>query len=449
MGRVLTALFEADAGARDFLLTENAAARARVEEAVGRLPADFEMLDATLSEAGVRESFETMKQLVDEELAVLRRIVPGPPPGEPVTADRAMLDASGSNLARLRAIVEDIQERHGALAAAEVRRDELTGTLLLWGLLLGSVVCAVGGFGAAIVVAGSVSRRARILARNADRLARGDALHSPPPGEDEIGQLDLRFREAASQLRARELELSRRTAQLEAANRELEAFSYSVSHDLRAPLRAIRGFSEVLDESSRGRLNATARDALRRVRAGAERMDALIDALIDLSRVTTTELKRESVDLSATSREIFEELPRHDHAEPIDIEVELNLTAEADPRLLRIALQNLIDNAVKYTARTPRPRIEVGSGPNGRARVFVVRDNGAGFSMQHADRLFSPFERLHPEQEFQGTGIGLAVVERVVRRHGGRVWAESTAGAGAAFFFTLEPEPAAEIETRD
>ena len=437
--RVVASLLDAESGARDYLFTDNPGARARYEAAIGRLDDELTSLEQALAVVGLGESFAPFQETADSEIHLLGRLVDGPSPDDPPIGDRVALDRSVEYIAALSAMADELQKRHAAATADEIFRGELSSALLLWGLLVGSTVCAGGGIAVAMIVASSVSRRVRILAKNADRLARGGTQHSPPPGEDEIGQLDRRFREAAHELRRREHELRQRSLELEAANRELEAFSYSVSHDLRAPLRVSVGFSEILETSSRRRLNATGRDALQRVRTAARRMDTLIDALIDLSRLTTGELKRQPVDLTRKSREIVDELSRHEGPSALDVDVEPNLTAEADPRLVRTALQNLIDNAVKYTARTPRPRIEIGSMPNGHARVFYVRDNGVGFSMQHAGRLFNPFQRLHSEGEFEGTGIGLAVVRRVVERHGGRVWAESSPGAGAAFFFTLEP----------
>jgi len=438
--RLLTSLLDADAGARDFVLTDNTAARARYDAALAELPEEMAALDATLKAVGFAASLPPLRELVDAEIAVLHRLVDGAGPRGRTMTEREAMARSTEHLTALRTMTSELQNRHAEAAAAELFRGELTGTLLLWGLLVGSAVCAACGFAAATLVAGSVSRRVHILGKNADRLARGETLHSPPLGDDEIGRLDRRFREAARQLRERERELRERTVALEAANRELEAFSYSVSHDLRAPLRAIVGFSEILDTRARRRLGTTGRDALDRVRVAARRMETLIDALIDLSRLTAREVERQPVDITTESREIVDELSRRDSAREMDVEVEQDLTADADPHLVRTALQNLIDNAMKYTGRTPRPRIEIGSTPNGHATVFYVRDNGVGFSMQHAGRLFTPFQRLHPERDFEGTGIGLAVVRRVVERHGGRVWAESSPGAGAAFFFTLEPE---------
>jgi PAS domain S-box-containing protein len=247
------------------------------------------------------------------------------------------------------------------------------------------------------------------------------------------------YRLAMDQLAAANHALAEQAAQLEASNRELEAFSYSVSHDLRAPLRAIDGFAQVIDEDQANRLDQHGRDALRRVRAAAQRMGTLIDELLNLSRLSRMDMARESVDLSALASGVLTELGEREPDRCPDVRVQPGLAADGDPRMLRIALQNLLDNAWKYTGRTAGPRIEVGERSQGQTRVFYVRDNGAGFDMRYAARLFGAFQRLHSEREFQGTGVGLATVQRVVRRHGGEIWAEAAPNAGATFFFTLGP----------
>jgi light-regulated signal transduction histidine kinase (bacteriophytochrome) len=228
-----------------------------------------------------------------------------------------------------------------------------------------------------------------------------------------------------------------RTAELEIANRELEAFSYSVSHDLRAPLRAMDGFSMALLEDCAGKLDQTAQDHLRRIRAGSQRMAELIDDLLNLSQVIRTEMRHERVDLTVMAEEIGAELRRLQPDREVNLVVAPTLVADADPRLLRLALYNLLDNAWKFTARRTPACIEVGAREQDGGRVFWVRDNGAGFDMAYAGRLFGAFQRLHSTQEFEGTGIGLAIVQRIIQRHGGRVWAEGAVGQGATVYFNL------------
>lgn len=228
-----------------------------------------------------------------------------------------------------------------------------------------------------------------------------------------------------------------RTAQLETANRELEAFSYSISHDLRSPLRAIDGFAHILQEDYADKLDASGIDYLNRVRDGALRMSELIDALLGLSHLNRAVLVAGNFDLSAMAREIGVQLAANAPLRAVDLVIAPGVTAWGDERLLRVALTNLLDNAWKYTGKTPHARVEFGATLIDHERVFFVRDNGAGFDMQFAGKLFGPFQRLHNVLDFPGSGIGLATVARIIHRHGGRIWAESAAEQGATFFFTL------------
>jgi len=231
--------------------------------------------------------------------------------------------------------------------------------------------------------------------------------------------------------------LRRYASQLEAANHELEAFSYSVSHDLRAPLRSLDGFSQALLEDYHDRLDDTGRDFLQRVRAASQRMATLIDDLLSLSRVTRGELQVREVDLSALAGAAAAELQKSDPEREVSFTIAPDLVVRADPGLLRIVLQNLLANAWKFTGKCPRARVEVGSMAHDGRRAFFVRDDGAGFDMAYAAKLFGAFQRLHASDEFPGSGIGLATVQRIIHRHGGQVWAEGTPGRGATFYFTL------------
>ncbi len=235
-------------------------------------------------------------------------------------------------------------------------------------------------------------------------------------------------------------DLRRQAAEVYAANKELEAFSYSVSHDLRAPLRSMAGFSQSLLEDYHDTLDAEGQGFLKRICRGAQRMGQLIDDMLSLSRVTRTEMSYETVDLSAMVSEITTELQQGEPDRKVEVSVEEGLAETGDAELLRIALENLLANAWKFTAKHPTARIEFSaSSPNGDTRVYCVRDDGAGFDMAYAGKLFGAFQRLHGA-EFPGTGIGLATVQRVVRRHGGSVWAEGTPEEGATFYFTLQTQ---------
>jgi signal transduction histidine kinase len=229
-----------------------------------------------------------------------------------------------------------------------------------------------------------------------------------------------------------------RTAQLEYTNGELEAFCYSVSHDLRAPLRAIDGFSQALVEDFSQQLPEEAKRYLARVRSSTQRMAQLIEDLLNLSRVSRGELLRQEVDVGDLARKVVADLQLRDAERKVEVTVWDEMRANADGRLLRAALENLIGNAWKFTAKAEHARIEVGALRDAGLSTFFVRDNGAGFDMAYADKLFGAFQRLHSVNEFQGTGIGLATVQRIVHRHGGRIWADAKPGKGAVFFFTLE-----------
>ena len=226
--------------------------------------------------------------------------------------------------------------------------------------------------------------------------------------------------------------------QLAVANKELEAFSYSVSHDLRAPLRSIDGFSEALTEDYAGVLDAEGNSYLQRIRSAAQRMAQLIDDLLDLSRVSRAEMRREEVDLTGTAEAIAAELRTTEPERQASLLIQPGLTATGDPRLLRVVLENLIGNAWKYTAKRSTARIEMGSTCHEGKAAYFVRDDGAGFDMAYAGKLFGAFQRLHGMNEFPGTGIGLATVQRIIHRHGGRVWAEAAVDQGATFYFTLQ-----------
>lgn len=238
-------------------------------------------------------------------------------------------------------------------------------------------------------------------------------------------------------LRSLAAELERRvearTAELTAVNKELESFTYSVSHDLRAPLRAISGYASILLDDYGDRLDDEGRRMLRRQVDAAGRMEGLIGDLLHYSRLGRGELERIDFDFSRLAKEVGDEIASRDWGVPVHIEVEPGMRMNGDLRLLRTVIQNLIENGVKYS--TPKGEARVTVGREGEA--FVVRDQGIGIDMRHADKLFQPFERLHRASEFPGTGIGLANVRKVVERHGGKVWAESAPDEGSAFFFTI------------
>lgn len=232
-------------------------------------------------------------------------------------------------------------------------------------------------------------------------------------------------------------QLENRVEEAGAANRELEAFCYSVSHDLRTPLRSIDGFSMALIEDYGDLLDETGRDYMHRVRTATQRMARLIDDLLNLSRVSRTEMNQERVDLSAIATAIVEDIREREPSRNCVITIQPGLEASGDPALIGIVMENLLNNAWKYTARKAEPRIEFAAAEHEGRRIFHVKDNGAGFDMAYADKLFAPFQRLHRQDEFEGSGVGLATVQRILHRHGGHAWAEAAVDQGATIFFTV------------
>jgi len=255
---------------------------------------------------------------------------------------------------------------------------------------------------------------------------------------DEIGELSKSFDAMTRSLRESFAKIEHSNHDLAALNEELEAFSYSVSHDLRGPLRSMDGFSLVLIEDYGDKLDEEGKDALQRIRAASQRMGELIDDLLRLSQVTRAELNVTRVDLSAMAREIADAIDREQSGRSVEWAIEPGLSVRADPALMRIAMLNLLQNAWKFTGRTDSPVIRVGALERDAKTVYFVADNGVGFDMAHADRLFGAFQRLHHVGDFPGTGVGLAIVQRIIRRHDGEIWAEAKEGEGATFFFNVK-----------
>jgi signal transduction histidine kinase len=268
------------------------------------------------------------------------------------------------------------------------------------------------------------------------------ALRLPSPAHLEATNADLQRQiiersQAEKEVERQRLELAQSNAELMAANAELESFSYSVSHDLRAPLRAIDGFSHALLEDCTDGLDDEGKVYLSRIRAATQRMGSLIDDLLELSRLSRTAMQTQTLNISALARSIAVDLQHEQPERQIDLRVQDGLIASADLGLIRVALENLLSNAWKFTSKRTSALIEFGQAEVNGVLAFFVRDDGAGFNPAYADRLFGAFQRLHGITEFSGTGIGLATVQRIVHRHGGHIWAESAVDRGATFYFTL------------
>jgi signal transduction histidine kinase len=292
----------------------------------------------------------------------------------------------------------------------------------------------------------SVSQPIREIAAAASLIAAGDLSQDIAPGDqaDEIGLLAKAFRQMVASLREMTGDLERRvlqrTAQLDAANKELEAFSYSISHDLRAPLRAIDGFSRMIEEDCADQLDNEGRRLLSVVRGSARRMGNLIDDLLAFSKFGRQSINAVDIDMAAMAREVCAEIQGAHSGAAVAFDISLLPTAQADRPLLRQVWVNLLSNAAKYSSARDNPTVQVSGEETERELTYRVRDNGAGFDMKYYARLFGVFQRLHTDAEFSGTGVGLAIVQRIIVRHGGRVWAEGEVGVGATFFFSL-PRP--------
>ncbi|MBA56512.1 MAG: histidine kinase [Pseudomonadales bacterium] len=284
------------------------------------------------------------------------------------------------------------------------------------------------------------------LAQTATSIAnnRDFSLRAAKTSDDEIGQMVDAFNEMLTAIQQRDQELQshktqleskveERTAELQAANQELEAFSYSVSHDLRSPLRAIDGFSQALLEDYADQLDSAALGYLERVRMASQRMGTLIDSMLWLSRVTRQEIVTRTVNFSLMCEEVVQDIQDRDPSRQVKVTVQPEMSMRCDSRLMRLVISNLVDNAFKYTLKVAAPEVSIGC----KEGIYYVKDNGAGFDMRYSDKLFGVFQRLHSKDEFEGTGVGLATVARVIQRHGGDIWAESEVNRGATFFFTV------------
>jgi two-component system, sensor histidine kinase len=335
--------------------------------------------------------------------------------------------ASRETITRLRALNDrfTVVENHFSATLGEASR--WTARTLTVLLVAGSLALTGLSVLAALLISGRIAGGIRELAEAAARAGQGDLSARIPAGsDDELGMLAASFNRMAESLLVK--------------TRELESFSYSVAHDLRSPLGKIQGFARVLEEAEEKGDAAGRADALRRMLSAAKHMEAIIDGLLKLSRLSRQEFKLESVDLTLLARQEAEELKAGEPGRRVEFEAAPGLAARADEAFCRIILGNLLKNAWKFTGKSPSAKVSFGGEVRGGETVFWVRDDGAGFDPQHAGKLFTPFSRLHGAAEFPGTGIGLATVRRAVERHGGRIWAESEPGKGAAFFFTLAPK---------
>lgn len=351
----------------------------------------------------------------------IRRIVPLL--GEPVVACRSV--GSGSvclegDMAYYRRRLAGLLSSHAILVGA-------SAVLLVVAMLLGR--------GSSRRQLAELTRIVRGAAEESNYSLRAGAT------KGQIGELSRATNKLLEQMHQRDLILRRRTTEVEAANRELEAFSYSVSHDLRAPLASVKGFSEALGEFYGEHLGDTGKEYLGWIQDAVGQMNNLIAGLLQMSRISRSEINRARVDLSDIAETIALSLRQRDPSRPVDFRIDPGMIVDADERLLHAVLENLMSNAFKFTSKKEDAVIAVGSTDQEGRRAYFVRDNGAGFDSTQAARMFTAFQRLHSSSEFEGTGIGLATVKRIIEKHGGAIWADGQIGQGAAFYFTLGETP--------
>ena len=422
--RIMSSAKDAETGNRGYLITGDDSYLLPYRVASRELPIELDRFQAMTSDNPSQQArIVELRERVRARLALLQQGIDLRRSSGSDTVRLMVLSGTGKEeMDRMRSIADAMQSeergllsvRTSAAASAGVRARSTLAFATVLDLLL---ILTVGRFLAkerSLRLAAEVARE-RMEIAHAEAAARAE----------EVNQLNATL----------EQRVALRTAELETTNRELEAFSYSVSHDLRAPLRTIDGFSLALEEDYSAAVDEAGRDYIRRVRSGVQRMGALIDALLQLSRITRGEMNREPVDFSELAASVAASLQEEHPATPIDFRIEPGLSVNGDLKLLRVALENLMGNAVKFSSRSAQTVVEFGWDPGSEA--WFVRDRGAGFDMQYADKLFNAFNRLHGDKDFKGSGIGLATVARVVRRHHGRIWAESVLAHGATFWFTL------------
>jgi len=323
-----------------------------------------------------------------------------------------------------------------------------TGTAAMHDTLTGGAAGLVIGLLCAIVLAsiaaGIIRKRLRSIRGTIDQTIRDQTYTSRiarQPGE--LGPFADALNQLLEQMQTRDTNLRRRTNELETANKDLESFASAVSHDLRAPLGSIAGFAQALDEDYRGRLDEIGQECVTWIRQSADQMSQLIEGLLQMARLSRIDVQRSEVDLSSMAERIASTLQRTHPDRTVDFRIAQGIVASGDEKLLAAVLENLINNAWKFTSKRANARIEIGMKQDDGPPAYFVRDNGAGFDPQYAAKMFRPFQRLHSEKEFNGTGIGLATVQKIVQRHGGRAWAEGEPEKGATVYFTTGGQEAA------
>jgi len=422
--RIMGSAKDAETGSRGFLITGDDNYLDPYFSATRDLPTELNHFQSLTSDNPSQQVRLTeMRAVIDQRLALLEQGIDLRRSGDTNSVHALILTGTGKlQMDHLRHIADDMQAEELRLLTLRTATAQSSGRRARY-----TVSVASGLDFLLIMLMFRYFSHERSLRVAAEITARRLALSR--------AELEERAREIGSLNALLEHRVQLRTAELETTNRELEAFSYSVSHDLRAPLRTIDGFSLALEEDYAAIVGDTGKDHIRRVRNAVHRMGELIDALLQLSRITRAEILRQQFDISAMAESVAAHLKEENPDNQIAFHIESGLHAFADPQLLRVALENLFGNAVKFSSKMPNTVVDFGWDPIESA--WYVRDNGAGFDMIYAEKLFNAFNRLHGDKDFKGSGIGLATVARVVHRHQGRIWANSIVNHGATFWFTL------------
>ena len=423
--RIMSYAKDAETGSRGYLLTGEQRFLEPAQNAQQRLPREVDSFQRlTLDNSAQQSHIVEMRAVLEERLSLLNQGNALRAASDNVDTVRTMvlMDTGKVQMDHLRRIADTMEAEERRLLDTRMRDADSAGQRVRGTLALASALDLV-----LIMFMFRYFLRERDLRLVAEATAENLATSRL--------EIERKANEIHTLNESLELRVQQRTVELEATNRELEAFSYSVSHDLRAPLRTIDGFSLALEEDFGEVVGDEGKDYIRRVRTGVQRMGGLIDALLQLSRITRAEIEREPVDLTELAESVAAQIKLQNPGQVIDFTIEPNLSSTADPKLLRVALENLFNNAAKFSSKKTESLIHFGFDPAQSA--FFVRDNGAGFDMHYKDKLFGAFNRLHGDKDFKGSGIGLATVARVIRRHHGNIWADATIGSGATFWFTL------------
>ena len=422
--RIMSSAKDAETGARGYLLTGDDAYLTPYRDATRDLPAKLDRFQSLTSDnASQQQRIAAMRASLQQRFATLEQSVALRRAGNTDMLKSFLLSGTGkAQMDHLRSIADAMESEESRLLALRTASAQSNSTRARIAVLLASTI----DFLLILFAFRYLAQERNLRIQNeltAQRLA------------DSRVELIERSKEISALNETLEQRVQLRTAELESINRELEAFSYSVSHDLRAPLRTIDGFSLALEEDYAEAVGDSGRDYIHRVRTGVQRMGQLIDALLQLSRITRAEITREVFDISELAESVAAGLREENPGRDLTFNIEPGLIAEGDPKLLQVALENLLGNAVKFSSRMPSTVADFGW--DKQQEAWFVRDNGAGFDMHYKDKLFNAFNRLHGDKDFKGSGIGLATVARVIHRHHGKIWADSVINHGATFWFTL------------